>query len=130
MQSHDERREDKVIGLRCREWPKEIWKAFSDRKLLHLNCIIGKLKGLLIVTFMSRRCYINLSDFDLEKKNEEMNRRNICRGCFLFLVRISLLSLRTIFFHGDFTINREKYRPFSAEDILGLRVKTSSNNIQ
>ncbi|XP_066926961.1 uncharacterized protein [Clytia hemisphaerica] len=37
-------REDKVIGLRCKGWPTEMWKAFSGRKLPHLKDIMDKLK--------------------------------------------------------------------------------------
>ncbi|XP_066921391.1 uncharacterized protein [Clytia hemisphaerica] len=37
-------KEDKVIGLRCKGWPKEIWETFNARKRPHLKKIMKKLK--------------------------------------------------------------------------------------
>ena len=38
--------EDSVIALKCRKWPKDIWKNFKNRKLGHLD--LKQLKGDLI----------------------------------------------------------------------------------
>ena len=38
--------EDSAIALKCRKWPKDIWKNFKNRKLGHLD--LKRLKGDLI----------------------------------------------------------------------------------
>ena len=38
--------EDSVIALKCRKWPKDIWKNFKNKRLGHLD--LQQLKGDLI----------------------------------------------------------------------------------
>ena len=64
--------EDMVIALPLKQWPQPLWKSFGERKPVHLQSIMEKLKGVkfwsftLLVSFMKNYSFFKVRQTFLE----------------------------------------------------------------